>query len=53
MPTDAKIDYEDAVRAVANYLAVGAPPTVTEFNKARKILWGTLSDEDRSRAVMR
>lgn len=47
------ISYADAVRALACHLAVAGPPTVTEYNKARAILWGCLSDEERTERVLR
>lgn len=53
MKSDTTIKYDEAVRAVACHLALGGPPTVTEYNKARAILWGCLSPEAQSERVLR
>lgn len=49
----AQVDFDKAVWALACHLAVGGPPSVNEVNKARGILWGCLSDEDRRVRMVR
>lgn len=49
------IDYDQAVECVAKWMArkEDRQVTVTDYNEAKRILWGLLPLEEQSRRVMR